>query len=86
MFDCIPVREADNLDRATWLRISMGISYCLEHMHQLNPHVVPRNFDSSTIYLMTLLQRSQTLISGVTLPPRDPITVQPLTMSSQFQT
>ena len=52
MFDCIAVREADNLDWATRLRISMGIAYCLEHMlHQLNPPVVPRNFDSSTIYL-----------------------------------
>lgn len=50
-FDCIAVREADNLDWATRLRISMGIAYCLEHMHQLNPTVVPRNFDSSTIYL-----------------------------------
>jgi serine/threonine protein kinase len=35
----------------TRLRISMGIAYCLEHMHQLKMPVVPRNFDSTTIYL-----------------------------------
>jgi serine/threonine protein kinase len=35
----------------TRLRISMGIAYCLEHMHQLKTPVVPRNFDSTTIYL-----------------------------------
>lgn len=51
LFEHLHVREADNLDWATRLRISMGIAYCLEHMHQLNPPVVPRNFDSSTIYL-----------------------------------
>ena len=33
------------------LRISMGIAYCLEHMHKLNPPVVPRSFNSTTIYL-----------------------------------
>ncbi|XP_066398360.1 inactive receptor-like serine/threonine-protein kinase At2g40270 [Miscanthus floridulus] len=51
LFEHLHVREADNLDWATRLRISMGIAYCLEHMHQLNPPVVPRNFDSNTIYL-----------------------------------
>ena len=29
----------------------MGIAYCLEHMHKLNPPIIPRNFDSTTIYL-----------------------------------
>jgi serine/threonine protein kinase len=49
--DCIAVREAEKLDWMARLRISMGIAYCLEHMHQLNTPVVPRNFDSTTIYL-----------------------------------
>ena len=35
----------------TRLRVSMGIAYCLEHMRQLKTPVVPRNFDSTTIYL-----------------------------------
>ncbi|WVZ67176.1 hypothetical protein U9M48_016295 [Paspalum notatum var. saurae] len=51
LFEHLHVREAENLDWATRLRISMGIAYCLEHMHQLSPPVVPQNFDSSTIYL-----------------------------------
>jgi len=51
LFEHLHVREAECLDWTARLRISMGIAYCLEHMHQLNPRVVPRNFDSSTIYL-----------------------------------
>jgi serine/threonine protein kinase len=45
------VREVEKLDWMTRLRISMGIAYCLEHMHQLKPPVIPRSFDSTTIYL-----------------------------------
>uniref|UniRef100_A0ACD5YTD2 Uncharacterized protein n=1 Tax=Avena sativa TaxID=4498 RepID=A0ACD5YTD2_AVESA len=51
LFEHLHVREAENLDWMARLRISMGIAYCLEHMHKLNPPVVPRNFDSTTIYL-----------------------------------
>ncbi|RLN33055.1 hypothetical protein C2845_PM03G17110 [Panicum miliaceum] len=51
LFEHLHVREGECLDWTARLRISMGIAYCLEHMHQLNPPVVPRNFDSSTIYL-----------------------------------
>jgi serine/threonine protein kinase len=51
LFEYLHVREAEKLDWMTRLRISMGIAYCLEHMHQLKPPVVPRNFDSTTIYL-----------------------------------
>lgn len=50
-FDYVAVREAENLDWMTRLRISMGIAYCLEHMHQPNPPVAPKNFDSTSIYL-----------------------------------
>lgn len=51
LFEYLHVREAENLDWMARVRISMGIAYCLEHMHQLNPPVVPRNFNSTTIYL-----------------------------------
>nr|TKW36668.1 hypothetical protein SEVIR_2G454700v2 [Setaria viridis] len=51
LFEHLHVREAENLDWTTRLRVSMGIAYCLEHMQQMNPPIVPRNFDSSTIYL-----------------------------------
>ncbi|KAG8063771.1 hypothetical protein GUJ93_ZPchr0003g18390 [Zizania palustris] len=51
LFEYLHVREVEKLDWMTRLRISMGVAYCLEHMHQLKPPVVPRNFDSTTIYL-----------------------------------
>ncbi|PNT74528.1 hypothetical protein BRADI_1g16670v3 [Brachypodium distachyon] len=51
LFEHLHVREAENLDWMARLRISMGIAYCLEHMHKLNPPALPRNFNSTTIYL-----------------------------------
>lgn len=51
LFEHLHVRESENLDWMARLRVSMGIAYCLEHMHKLNPPVVPRNFSSSTVYL-----------------------------------
>ncbi|CAM0872732.1 unnamed protein product [Alopecurus aequalis] len=51
LFEYLHVREVEKLDWVTRLRISMGIAYCLEHMHQLKPPVIPRSFDSTTIYL-----------------------------------
>ncbi|CAN6206543.1 unnamed protein product [Urochloa humidicola] len=51
LFEHLHVREAENLDWTARLRVAMGIAYCLEHMQQLNPPVVPKNLDSSTIYL-----------------------------------
>lgn len=33
------------------LRIAMGIAYCLEYMHQLNPPAAHANLQSSSIYL-----------------------------------
>ncbi|XP_066352347.1 protein MALE DISCOVERER 2-like isoform X4 [Miscanthus floridulus] len=51
LFEHLHVREAEKLDWMARLRISMGIAYCLEHMHQLKTPVVLRNFDSTTVYL-----------------------------------
>ncbi|XP_008794242.1 protein MALE DISCOVERER 1-like isoform X2 [Phoenix dactylifera] len=51
LFEHLHVREAEHLDWAMRLRIAMGIAYCLEHMHQLNPPFILRNLDSTTIYL-----------------------------------
>ncbi|VAI30362.1 unnamed protein product [Triticum turgidum subsp. durum] len=45
------VREAEHLDWPTRLRIIMGVTYCLEHMNQLDPPVTPRTLNSSSIYL-----------------------------------
>lgn len=47
----LAVKEAEHLDWAARLRIAMGIAYCLEHMLQLEPPFVPRNLNSSSIYL-----------------------------------
>ncbi|KAG0551520.1 hypothetical protein BDA96_01G431200 [Sorghum bicolor] len=51
LFEHLHVREAEKLDWMARLRISMGIAYCLEHMHQLKTPLVLRNFDSTTVYL-----------------------------------
>ncbi|KAF8721403.1 hypothetical protein HU200_023116 [Digitaria exilis] len=51
LFEHLHIREAEKLDWMARLRISMGIAYCLEHMHQLKTLVAPRSFDSTTIYL-----------------------------------
>lgn len=45
------VREAEHLDWGMRLRIAMGMAYCLEHMHLLNPTVVHTNLNSTTVYL-----------------------------------
>ncbi|CAH8360510.1 unnamed protein product [Eruca vesicaria subsp. sativa] len=44
-------QHAEHLDWPTRLRIFMGIAYCLEHMHNLNPPILHTNLDSSCIYL-----------------------------------
>ncbi|XP_023636579.1 probable inactive receptor-like protein kinase At3g56050 isoform X2 [Capsella rubella] len=44
-------QHAEHLDWPTRLRIVMGIAYCLEHMHNLNPPILHSNFDSSSVYL-----------------------------------
>ncbi|KAL5678420.1 hypothetical protein ACJX0J_014551, partial [Zea mays] len=52
------VREADHrLDWAARLRISMGVAYCLEHMHQLN-HLLCQGTLTPALYtsLMASLQ------------------------------
>ncbi|CAN8253195.1 unnamed protein product [Cochlearia groenlandica] len=41
----------EHLDWPTRLRIAMGIAYCLEHMHNLNPPILHTNLDSSSVYL-----------------------------------
>ncbi|XP_008667339.1 putative leucine-rich repeat transmembrane protein kinase family protein isoform X3 [Zea mays] len=51
LFEHLHVREAEKLDWMARLRISMGIAYCLEHMHQLQTPAALRNFDSTTVYL-----------------------------------
>ena len=44
-------KEAEHLDWPTRLRIAMGITYCLEYLHQLNPPIAHKNLQSSSIHL-----------------------------------
>lgn len=47
----LAVKEAEHLDWEMRLRIAMGVVYCLDHMHQLDPPVIHRHLCSSSVYL-----------------------------------
>ncbi|ESQ42522.1 hypothetical protein EUTSA_v10013281mg [Eutrema salsugineum] len=49
--DHLHSQHAEHLDWPTRLRIAMGIAYCLEHMHNLNPPILHTNLDSTSVYL-----------------------------------
>ncbi|XP_022944002.1 probable inactive receptor-like protein kinase At3g56050 [Cucurbita moschata] len=51
LFEHLHIKEAEHLDWETRLRIAMGVAYCLEHMHQLDPPVIHRHLCSSSVYL-----------------------------------
>ncbi|RWR81353.1 Leucine-rich repeat protein kinase family protein, putative isoform 1 [Cinnamomum micranthum f. kanehirae] len=51
LFEHLHIREAEHLDWGMRLRIAMGMAYCLEHMHQLNPPVIHTNVKSTTVCL-----------------------------------
>lgn len=45
------VKESEHLDWRMRLRIAMGMAYCLEYMHQLNPPIAHNNLNSGSIQL-----------------------------------
>ncbi|KAK3229513.1 hypothetical protein Dsin_001394 [Dipteronia sinensis] len=51
LFEHIHIRESEHLDWGMRLRIAMGMAYCLEHMHQLNPPIAHNNLNSSAVSL-----------------------------------
>lgn len=51
LFEHLHIREAEHLDWPTRMRIAMGVAYCLDHMHQMVPPFVHRNFKSSAVCL-----------------------------------
>ncbi|XP_059626442.1 probable inactive receptor-like protein kinase At3g56050 [Cornus florida] len=51
LFEHLHIKEAEHLDWAMRLRISMGMAYCLEYLHQLTPPIAHRNLQSSSIHL-----------------------------------
>ncbi|XP_018681081.2 inactive receptor-like serine/threonine-protein kinase At2g40270 isoform X2 [Musa acuminata AAA Group] len=51
LFEHLHIKEAEPLNWTARKRIAMGLAYCLEHMMQLNHPLIPRNLNSSSIYL-----------------------------------
>ncbi|KAI9156754.1 hypothetical protein LWI28_011676 [Acer negundo] len=51
LFEHIHIRESEHLDWGMRLRIAMGMAYCLEHMHQLNPPIAHNYLNSSAVSL-----------------------------------
>ncbi|KAL9418640.1 hypothetical protein AB3S75_036567 [Citrus x aurantiifolia] len=51
LFEHIHIKESEHLDWGMRLRIAMGMAYCLEHMHQLNPHIAHNYLNSSAVHL-----------------------------------
>ncbi|XP_041001111.1 LOW QUALITY PROTEIN: probable inactive receptor-like protein kinase At3g56050 [Juglans microcarpa x Juglans regia] len=51
LFEHLHIKEAEHLNWGMRLRIAMGMAYCLEHMHQLNPPIAHHNLNSSAVSL-----------------------------------
>uniref|UniRef100_A0A1J3JK87 Inactive receptor-like serine/threonine-protein kinase n=1 Tax=Noccaea caerulescens TaxID=107243 RepID=A0A1J3JK87_NOCCA len=51
LFEHLHDKESEYLDWGMRLRIAMGLAYCLDHMHQLNPPVAHTNLVSSSLHL-----------------------------------
>ncbi|XP_039057339.1 inactive receptor-like serine/threonine-protein kinase At2g40270 isoform X1 [Hibiscus syriacus] len=51
LFEHLHIQESEHLDWMARLRIIMGMAYCLEHMHQLNPPTLQKNISSSAVVL-----------------------------------
>lgn len=51
LFEHLHVKEFEHLDWSARIRIIMGIAYCLQHMHKMNPPVSSGNLDSNGIFL-----------------------------------
>ncbi|XP_033137343.1 probable inactive receptor-like protein kinase At3g56050 isoform X2 [Brassica rapa] len=54
LFEHLHDQDAEHLDWPMRLRIAMGIAYCAQHMHNLNPKPISQaNLNSSSVYLTT---------------------------------
>ncbi|KAM7527644.1 hypothetical protein LguiB_031054 [Lonicera macranthoides] len=51
LFEHLHVKEAEHLDWRMRLRITTGLAYCLDYMHQLTPPIAHGNLQSSSVYL-----------------------------------
>lgn len=44
-------KDVKDLDWGTRMKIGMGICYCLQYMHNLNPPIPHSNVNSGVVYL-----------------------------------
>ncbi|BFG22883.1 hypothetical protein CerSpe_091570 [Prunus speciosa] len=51
LFEHLHIKEAEHLDWIMRMRIAMGVAYCLDYMHQLNPPIAHNNLNSSSVQL-----------------------------------
>ncbi|KAF8085722.1 hypothetical protein N665_0650s0035 [Sinapis alba] len=51
LFEHLHSKESEHLDWGMRLRIAMGLTYCLDHMHQLIPPIAHANLVSSSLHL-----------------------------------
>ncbi|TKY56893.1 LRR receptor serine/threonine-protein kinase MRH1 [Spatholobus suberectus] len=51
LFEHLHIKEAEHLDWGTRVRVAMGMAYCLQHMHQLDPPMALIKLNSSAVYL-----------------------------------
>ncbi|KAF4387359.1 probable inactive receptor-like protein kinase At3g56050 [Cannabis sativa] len=51
LFEHLHIREAEHLDWGMRLRIAMGMIYCLDHVHHLEPPTAHNNLNSSAVRL-----------------------------------
>ncbi|CAN6904678.1 unnamed protein product [Brassica oleracea] len=51
VFEHLHYKESEHLDWIMRLRISMGVAFCLDHMHGLKPPIVHSNLISSSVQL-----------------------------------
>ncbi|QCD98619.1 probable inactive receptor-like protein kinase At3g56050 [Vigna unguiculata] len=51
LFEHLHIKEAEHLDWETRLRVAMGMAYCLQHVHQLEPPLVLGDLNSSAVQL-----------------------------------
>ncbi|PWA71130.1 leucine-rich repeat protein [Artemisia annua] len=51
LFEHLHIQESEHLDWMMRMRIVMGMSYCLDYMHQLTPPIAHKNLNSSSVNL-----------------------------------
>ncbi|KAI4339155.1 hypothetical protein MLD38_024126 [Melastoma candidum] len=51
LFEHLHIKESEHLDWKMRLRVAMGVAYCLEQMHKLNPPIAHKNLNSSAVNL-----------------------------------